>query len=226
MRLESAIININNLIELKKLFCWTDDPILSDASFYQFSNQLDLNNRRLLDAQVIGAVVKNTNPGICLDIGTAEGHSAALMAVNAPQAMIHTINIPPEEILSGEGGVFTTIAMERDRIGSYYREQGLGNIVQILANTAKWEPKIGTIDVAFIDGCHDAEFVFNDTKKVLSRAKSGSFILWHDFNLELWNKYAWIHDACKGVEMLLEQGLISGNIFHVRDSWVGIYRVP
>lgn len=224
--LESAIIRVDNLAELKKLFAWKEDPILTDLTFHEFVNQLDLNERRIRDAQVIGTIVRNTNPAICLDIGTAEGHSAALMAVNAPQAQIYTINIPPEEILAGEGGVFTTIAMAREQIGSYYRGLGLSNITQILANTAKWQPGIGPIDVAFVDGSHDAEFVYNDTKKVLSQAKSGSFILWHDFNLELWNKYAWIHDVCKGVEMLLEHGLISGNIFHLRDSWVGIYKVP
>ncbi len=226
LHLESAIIDVNNVVELKKLFNWCEDPFISDPIFYEFSNQLDLNGRRLLDAQIIATVVKNSNPAICLEIGTAEGHSTALMAVNAPQAKIYTINIPPEEILSGEGGVFTTIAMATEQIGSYYREQKLENITQILVNTAKWEPKIGIIDVAFIDGCHDAEFVFNDTKKALSQAKSGSFILWHDFNLELWNKYVWIHDVCKGVEMLFEHGLISGNIFHVKDSWMGLYRVP
>ena len=116
--------------------------------------------------------------------------------------------------------------MERERIGSYYRSRGLTNITQILANTAKWEPNIGVIDVAFVDGCHDTEFVYNDTKKVLTHAKPGSFILWHDFNPELWNKYAWINDVCKGVDLLLEDGLIQGNVFHVRNSWVGIYRVP
>jgi hypothetical protein len=226
LRLEGALIELNDLAELKKLFNWINDPILNDSSFYEFSNQLDINNRRLLDAQVIGAVVKNINPSVCLDIGTAEGHSAALMAVNAPQSKVYTINIPPEEVLSGEGGIFTTIAMEREKIGSYYREQGLKNIIQIIANTSKWEPNIGAIDIVFVDGSHDAEFVFNDTKKVLPYLKSGSFVLWHDFNFNLWNKYAWIHDVCKGVEMLFDNGVIAGNIFHVRDSWVGIYRVP
>jgi predicted O-methyltransferase YrrM len=224
--LESAVIEVNDLGELKKLFGWVEDPILNDETFFEFANQLDLNQRRIRDAQAIGATVRNTNPSICLDIGTAEGHSAALMAVNAPQAQIYTINIPPEEIISGEGGVLTTIAMERERIGSYYRSKRLTNIAQILANTSKWEPDIGSIDVAFVDGCHDTEFIFNDTKKALSCARSGAFILWHDFNLELWNKYNWIHEVCQGVEMLLEQGLITGNIFHLRDSWVGIYRVP
>lgn len=224
--LDQAVLEVNDLTELKKLYGWAEDPILDDDTVFEFSNQLDLNQRRIRDAEVLGAVVRNANPSICLDIGTAEGHSAALMAVNAPQAQVHTINIPPDEILAGEGGVLTTIAMERERIGSYYRSRGLANVTQLLVNTAKWEPAMDSIDVAFVDGCHDAEFVVNDTKKVLSRSHSGTFILWHDFNPYLRNQYGWIGDVCRGVEMLLANGLITGNIFHLRDSWVGIYRVP
>jgi hypothetical protein len=115
--------------------------------------------------------------------------------------------------------------LERKKIGDYYRRRNLTNIKQILANTARWEPDIGSIDVAFIDGCHDTEFVYNDTRKILKHAKSGSFILWHDFNPDLVRKYHWIHSVCRGVEKLFADGLVSGRVFHVRDSWIGVYRI-
>ncbi len=101
--LQRAVREVNNLLELKKLFGWNIEPLLDDSNIYEFDNELDLNERRLRDAQSLATIIRNTNPAICLDIGTAEGHSAALMAVNAPQAQIYTINIPPEEILSGDG---------------------------------------------------------------------------------------------------------------------------
>ncbi|NCF69162.1 MAG: hypothetical protein GWP61_24650, partial [Chloroflexi bacterium] len=103
--------------------------------------------------------------------------------------------------------------------------RGIKNISQIYANTATWEPNIGEINVAFIDGSHDTSFVINDTLKVLTHMKPGAFILWHDFNLSLVHNYHWIKTVGLGVESLLSDGHIKGRIFHLRDAWVGIYRV-
>jgi predicted O-methyltransferase YrrM len=223
--LHRAIIELNDVGELRKVFDWEKAPILDDPSIYEFDYVEDVNSRRIRDAESLGTVTRNVLPAICLDIGTSTGHSAALMAVNAPQAKVITVNIPAEDILAGEGGKLTTVALEQEKIGSYYRERNLTNITQILANTAQWEPNIGTIDVAFVDGAHDADFVYNDTRKILKYMESGSFVLWHDFNLELVAKYSWIGSVCSGVERLFADGLLSGRIFHIRDSWVGIYRV-
>lgn len=224
--LRRSVIELNSIEELKKIFNWKADPLLDDSTIHQFEYPEDANQRRLRDAESLGTVIQNSAPKICVDIGTSTGHSAALMAVNAPQAHIYTINIPPEEILSGEGGTFTTIALERENIGSYYRQRGLVNITQILSNTAKWQPNIGQIDVAFIDGSHDTDFVFNDSRKALQHMLPGGFLLWHDFNLELTSQYDWIYSVCLGVEKLYRQRLLKGRIYHVRDSWVAIYQVP
>jgi len=223
--LNHAVIELNDCDELRKLFGWHDLPILDDASIYDFEYPEDLNSRRVRDAEVLGTVMRNSFPRRCLEIGTSTGHSAALMAINAPEAQIFTVNIPPEEIARGEGGEFTTVALDREKIGAYYRERRLGNVTQILVNTARWEPDIGEIDVTFIDGSHDADFVYNDSRKILKHMKTGSFILWHDFNLELAAKYPWIHSVCSGVEKLIQTDLIKGRIFHLRDSWTGVYRV-
>jgi predicted O-methyltransferase YrrM len=223
--LEQAIIELNNVSELKKVFNWQYDPVFDRPDIYDFEYVEDVNERRVRDAESLATVIRNVVPGVALEIGTSNGMGTALMASNAPQSKIYTVNIPPEEIVSGEGGQLTTIALEREKIGAAYRERGLTNITQIYANTATWEPNIGTIDVAFIDGCHDADFVYNDTRKVLAQMKPGSFILWHDFNLKLANKYHWIKEVCLGVERLYEDGLLSGRIFQIRDSWVGIHRV-
>lgn len=224
--LRRAIAELDNVEELRKVFGWKLGPVLDDDSIYEFESIEDINQRRVRDAECIGTIVRNTNPSVCLEIGTAEGHTAALMAVNAPQATVHTVNIPPEEIQAGEGGVLTTAAFERDKIGSYYRKRNLANIEQILANTAQWEPDIGTIDIALVDGCHDADFVYNDSRKVLKSMKPGSFLLWHDFNFDLVDKKDWINEVCLGIEKLISTGFVKGPILHVRNSWLGIYQIP
>lgn len=221
-----STIELNNIEELKKINGWINSPILDIPTIYEFKHLEDLNERRIRDAESIGTVMCNAQPKIALEIGTSTGQTTALMALNAPEAHVYTVNIPPEEINSGKGGKFVTHALEIENIGSYYRERRLKNISQIYANTATWEPDIGTIDVAFIDGCHDTEFVYNDTRKILKNTKSGSFILWHDFNIELAPKKEWISSVCNGIEMLYEDGLLHGPILHIRDSWVGIYLKP
>jgi predicted O-methyltransferase YrrM len=224
--LRRALTELDNVEELRKLFGWKLDPVLDDPSIYEFDSIEDINLRRVRDAECIGTIMRNSNPSICLEIGTAEGHTAALMAVNAPQARVFTVNIPPEEILAGDGGVLTTIALERERIGSYYRQRNLTNVEQILANTARWEPDLGKIDVALVDGCHDTDFVYNDSRKVLKQMRPGSLLLWHDFNFDLIDKKGWIREVCLGVEKLIGMGFVKGQIFHVRNSWLGIYQVP
>ena len=224
-RLRQAVIELNNINELKKVFSWQSDPVLDREDIYHYEYIEDANERRIRDAESLATVMRNVSPKVALEIGTSNGMGTVLMAANAPHARIYTINIPPEEIVGGKGGQLTTIALEREKIGVAYRQRGLTNITQVFANTATWEPDIGSIDVAFIDGCHDSEFVYNDTRKVLANTKPGSFILWHDFNLGLVSKYHWIMEVCLGIEKLYADGLLRGRIFQIRDSWVGIYRV-
>jgi hypothetical protein len=219
------VFELNTLHEAKKVFQWTYDPLITDPIIFDYTHFEDINERRIRDAESLGLVMRNTNPKVALEIGTAEGHSTALMAENAPHSKIYTVNISPEEIESGKGGVLTTGAFEQEKIGSYYRSKNFQNIFQIFANTATWDPDIGTIDVAFIDGCHDADFVYNDTKKIVKNMKSGSFILWHDFNIGFTKKFGWIDSVCQGVEWLYQDKIIEGPIFQIRDSWVGIHRV-
>lgn len=224
--LDNAVIELNSVGELKKLYGWDREPILDDPEIRKFEDLKDLNERRLRDAEVLGTVARNVEARVCLEIGTEEGRGTAILAENAPAAEVFTVNIPPEEIAAGKGGILTTGEIKREKIGAYYRSKALKNIKQIFANTGTWEPGIGPIDVAFIDGCHDAEFVYNDTRKILKHMRPGSFLLWHDFHPGLKNQFYWIYDVCLGIERLYLEDLIEGRIFHVRDSWIGVYRVP
>jgi predicted O-methyltransferase YrrM len=222
--LEANVLEVRNLAMLRKAMGWTREPDLDFEHLHEFEFLEDLNDRRLRDAEVIGSACANGEPKVLLEIGTSRGHTTALMARNAPQATVHTVNIPPEEVSAG--GTFVTSAPGREEIGSFYRELGLGNVRQILANTARWSPDFGPIDVAFIDGCHDADFVFHDTAMALDRCRPGSLILWHDFSPRHAPVYQWIAAVCDGVERLYRKRRLRGPILHLEDSWVGLYRVP
>ena len=221
---DAGVLIVRNLNYLKKAMDWTQDPSLEGEHLYAFHYLEDLNDRRLRDAEVLGAACCNGDPKILLEIGTFLGETTSLMARNAPNGTVYTVNIPPEEI--AEGGKNVTCVPSKDEIGKYYRQQGFTNIRQILANTKTWEPDFGPIDIAFIDGCHDADFVYNDTKKILKKCKPGSIILWHDFAPELAPVYPWIAEVCAGIDNLFAQGLLKGRILHLQDSWIGLYQVP
>ena len=223
--LRRNVIELNSYRELQKIFAWQQEPLLDRPDIYDFEYVEDANERRVRDAESLALVMRNVRPSIALEIGTSNGMGTALMAANAPESNIYTVNIPPEEVLSGAGGTYTTIALEREKIGLEYRKRNFTNITQIYANTASWEPDFGPVGVAYIDGCHDSDFVYNDTRKILRRMEPGSFILWHDFNPELADKFEWIYTVCRGVDRLYRDGLIKGRMFHLRDSWVGIYKV-
>ena len=167
-----------------------------------------------------GLSARNGNPQILLEIGTAAGQTTAIMAMNAPKAAVYTVNIPPEQIR--RGGKLVTYAPELDEIGSYYRSKECPNVHQILANTADWEPDFGPIDVSFIDGCHDAKFVFNDTAMVLRHCRAGSILIWHDFCPELAMTSSPKANVCAGIEKLFRKRILRGPIYHLRDSWIGL----
>lgn len=221
-----GVVSLNSYKELLRLFKWDKEPILDETQVHAYEHVLDVNQRRLRDAESIMTVCRNAGSQCILEIGTANGVTTFSMAQNSPVAKIYTINILPEEAESGTGGTLITGAFQKKFIGSYFREKNISNIYQIYANTRNWEPNIGQIDVAFIDGCHDRDFVINDTLLVLPYMRPGGFILWHDFNPELAASHNWIAEVCQAVMLLRKQGYISGNVYHVKDSWVGIWQVP
>lgn len=221
---------LRNVHEVRNLKClasamnWTDEPILDFGHLHQYEGLVDLNYRRYRDAEVVGSACRNQGKDILLEIGTAYGEMTALMASNSPSAIVYTVNILPEEI--DQGGKLVTFAPTRDEIGRFYRDAGISNIRQIYANTANWAPEFAPIDVAFIDGSHDAKFVYNDTVKILGRCQSGSLIMWHDFAPHLAHTHRWIAEVCHGVDRLYADRHLVGPILHLQDSWIGLYRVP
>lgn len=204
---------------------WSEQPILDVDEIDVFEGASDVNHRRLKDAQVIAAACRNASSPNILEIGTAFGATTAVMSANAPDGQVYTVNIPPESI--PEGGRFNTFdELDKLDVGRIYREKKCKNIEQIFANTATWKPDLPPLDVAFIDGCHDAEFVYGDTLKVLSCAKPGTVIIWHDYNPELARVYGHIGEVLTGIRWLIRKKKIRGIIYHLQDSFTGVYVVP
>ena len=221
--LRNDFLTVESLENLRKFYSFRKEFTLIENNLDEVRFFEDLNGRRRLDAEVLSLVAANVPAGKMLDIGTYLGHSAARMAVNSPQSLVYTVNIHPDELLAG--GEFVTGAPSVEEIGSFYREKGLSNIRQIFANTKNWQipPEICDLSLVYVDGCHDTDCVYHDTRLVLDRVIKGGFILWHDCSSVYRGNYAWIDTAMQGIERLLTEGLITPYILNVKHSWIGLW---
>jgi len=224
IRSDVRVIEVNTLEELKKVLRLKRNGKIIEDDLDAERDETDKYQRRRRDAEVLSLIVANIKDSKLLDIGTHLGKSAARMAVNSPTSKIYTVNIHPDE--ANTAGVLITDILTEKQIGSFYRSKKIQNINQIYANTKTWNiPSIiSNLSLVYVDGCHDRDFVFSDSEKTFERLLPGGYILWHDFNPGLRSKFEWIDAAMSGVEDFLESIDSKGPIYHLKHSWIGIYK--
>jgi predicted O-methyltransferase YrrM len=215
---------VDSLDNLKAFWGFEKNFVIVENNLDEVRFFEDLNHRRRLDVEVLSLVAANVPVGKMLDIGTYLGHSAARMAVNSPRSHIYTVNIHPDDLR--DSGKLITGVPTVEEIGSFYRQKNLKNIQQVFANTKTWNPpeEVNNLSLAYIDGCHDKEFVYSDTKLIIDRVISGGFILWHDCSPIYCKNFHWIDEAMQGIERLIREEIIKGYVLNVRNSWIGIWK--
>lgn len=216
--------NLDSLSDLSQFFNFKKKEIVIENDLKKIINIEDINNRKDLDCRVLSLIARNVSPGVFLDLGTYKGRSASRMAINSPKSKVYTVNIHPKD--STDPGIFFTDRLSVKEIGSFYKKNKIKNIKQIFANTATWKipSNLNNLSLTYIDASHDTNFVFNDIKNMAERTKKGGFILFHDFSPIYRKKYNWIDSSMKGVELAIKKRIISGPIFNVKNSWIGIWR--
>lgn len=179
-------------------------------------------DKGLLDYSILISIVKSMQPKIILELGTAHGNTIANICTES-DAKIFTVNALPNQI---EGEVITYI-LDQETIGSVYINNGFKDrVTQIYANTKdvdllKYvEPK--SVDLAFIDACHDFDFVINDFYKILPIISDNGVILFHDVhpscNLHYASSYfALMYLRMKGFEIRYISGSSLG-IWFMKDG--------
>lgn len=210
------IKTFDNIEELKNHFNFTSSGIILEPDIHTVENETDLNERKFHDAEVLTTLAKNLQ-GDIIEIGTSHGHGTYKMATNT-SGMVYTLNALPDQ-MSGEA---VTHAISATEIGSYLKKNGIKNYTQFYSNSMKWEiPScINNISMSFIDGCHDSDFVYFDSKNTYPRIKNGGFIVWHDFSPLLESKYTWIQSSMNGVRKFVHEFKIN-EVYHLKNSWVG-----
>ncbi len=139
----------------------------------------------LCDLVALLSVVVDRAPGTVFEIGTFNGHTTRLMALNVPNAQIHTVDLPedftgtPAEQPSGDGPEKDDWHLiQSRRVGAQYRaDPSITNVTQHFGDTAKYP--FPAADLFFIDGSHTYSYVRNDTEKAFATG-SAKTLLWHD----------------------------------------------
>lgn len=189
--------------------------------------ECDLFGRRRRDAEVLSTIAANVS-GNCLEFGTSYGRSTYEISMNIEaRGTIYTVNILPEQA-SEISGKLVTHFLGREEIGAYYRDRNARNVQQIYADTASWEPPrdMKGLKLAFIDAAHDSDLVYGDSVKAYSLLGDGGYIVWHDFNPELRQRYEWIDQSMAGVERFCAKFVPEAEILHLKNSWMGVLRKP
>ncbi|MFI5329519.1 MAG: class I SAM-dependent methyltransferase [Desulfobaccales bacterium] len=120
-----------------------------------------------------------------LEIGTFNGETARLLAMNAPQATVYTIDLPlkKNENIEKEMTAINIECTNSRSTGIAYRGTAEeSRIIQLFGDSRSFDFKTEcpVFDMVFIDGCHDFEFVHKDTLQALNITRPGGLIVWHD----------------------------------------------
>lgn len=173
----------------------------SEIAFFLNSDEFWINEMPCSAADILSLclIAKLTNPKRIFEIGTLNGYTALHFAMNAPQAEIYTLDLPPNASVSLSTTLgddeFVGDSLKRKRLFDE-REEGK-RIHALFGDSAAFDfaPFRGSIDFFFIDGSHSYEYVRNDTLKALDCCHPGSVIAWHDYGRRGVNGVSrWLHE--------------------------------
>jgi hypothetical protein len=131
------------------------------------------------DLVALLSILVDRSPHRVMEIGTFNGHTTRMMALNLPDAEIHTIDLPEGFSNNGAG-------MAKDdwhlisarRVGSeYLADASIKSVKQHFGDTAVYDFPVA--DFFFIDGSHNYDYVRNDTEKALM-SPAIKILIWHD----------------------------------------------
>ncbi|OIQ37475.1 MAG: hypothetical protein BM555_00700 [Crocinitomix sp. MedPE-SWsnd] len=139
------------------------------------------------ELRCIAKLVKFHQPKGIFEIGTFDGRTTLNMALNAPEAKVVTIDLPPEELHSTSFRIKKAdhSFIKKDISGSrFIGTDTESRITQIYTDSAKFDYSkyASQMDVVFIDGAHTYEYVLSDTANSRKLLRDGKgLLIWHDY---------------------------------------------
>ena len=144
-----------------------EDTIGKPVEFNVFRPEHAYCSMTLSEISSLCCLVAARRPKKILEIGSFRGLTTLNLAINAPQAEVHTV-----DITNAWGSYYYSERPEVTNIHQHYGD----------TNTFDFAREIGDgVDFCLIDGGHGYEQVRNDTIKVLPLLTDDCILLWDDY---------------------------------------------
>ncbi len=142
---------------------------------------------------VIAALIHQSEPGVCFEIGTFDGRTALNIAMNQPPGgRLFTLDLLRSEINT------TQLALDKAEVryidkpasGSRFTGHHLAHkITQLYGDSATYNFSQfhSNVDFMFVDGSHSYEYALSDSRtagKMINPITG--IILWHDYDSPYW----------------------------------------
>jgi len=144
-------------------------------------------NVTLAELVILAQLVKLSGAAKIFEIGTFDGRTTLNLALNSREdAQIFTLDLGDkelEEFSKIEHGDKKFIG--KTKFGRKFDDKPEAKkITQLWGDSAKFDfsPYKNSVDLIFVDGSHQYEYLLKDSDTALYLTKSGSIILWHDYN--------------------------------------------
>jgi predicted O-methyltransferase YrrM len=139
----------------------------------------------VLELATLCALVRHRQAGRILEIGTFDGGTTLNFAENVSVGgLVTTLDLPPDWRATGHDGPDNVPAASM--VGQRFRAAPAADRIRQVfgdSTTLDWRELGGPFDLIFIDGCHEYEYVLQDTANALRVIRPGGMILWHDYGI-------------------------------------------
>ena len=135
-----------------------------------------------MEQYFLGAVARQRQPKTIFEIGTFNGATTLLLARSAPGARIHTLDLPPEDLVAGTANKWAhdySVSW-----GARFHDEPEGHrITQLFGDsrTFDFSPYYRQMDLVVVDGGHETDCVTPDTENALRMVSPGGLVVWDDY---------------------------------------------
>lgn len=132
----------------------------------------------------LSALCQARHPKVVFEIGTYDGASTLLLARNAPEARVVTLDLPPDE--SDEATVAEEVRNASQGAGSrFHGTPEEARIEQLLGDSRVFDfsPWYGTVDLVLVDAGHEYDCASADSRNALKLLAPGGMVVWDDYQV-------------------------------------------
>ena len=168
-------------------------------------------------------ITKIIEPKKIFEIGTFRGRTALNFAMNSPDdCKIYTLDLPEinrEEAINASLDADKKIIISSITGVDYRGKPEQKKINQLFGNslTFDYSSYANDMDIVFVDGAHYYDAVKSDTANAIKMAKSGGYVIWHDFA-----NYGDYHDVTRGIFDMLPHNEVT----QIENTQLAIWKKP